>query len=81
MKMALMQTSTLQKANGSEMSLGLQLFVTPWTAARQAPLSMDFPGKNTGVDCHLLLRGILRTQGWNSRLLPVSCIGRRVLYH
>ena len=23
-------------------------FVTPWTVARQAPLSMDFPGKDTG---------------------------------
>ena len=31
------------------------LFVTPWTAAHQAPLSMDFPGKSTGVGCHCLL--------------------------
>ena len=23
-------------------------FATPWTIARQAPLSMDFPGKDTG---------------------------------
>ena len=31
---------------------------TPWTAAYQAPLSMDFPGKSTGVGCHcLLLKG------------------------
>ena len=29
----------------------VQLFVTPWTIARQVPLSMDFPGKNTGVGC------------------------------
>ena len=29
--------------------------VTPWTAAYQAPLSMDFPGKSTGVGCHCLL--------------------------
>ena len=27
--------------------------VTPWTGARQA--TWDFPGKNTGVDCHVLL--------------------------
>ena len=27
----------------------VQLFVTPWTVAHQAPLSMDSPGKNTGV--------------------------------
>ena len=32
-------------------------FVTPWTAAHQAPLSMGFPGKNTGMGCHFLLQG------------------------
>ena len=36
----------------------VQLSVTPWTAAHQAPLSMDFPGKSTGVGCHCLLRMI-----------------------
>ena len=35
----------------------------------QAPLSMDFPGKNTGVGCHFLLQGIFLTQGWNPYLL------------
>ena len=25
------------------------LFATPWTVALQAPLSMGFPGKNTGA--------------------------------
>ena len=30
----------------------VRLLVTPWTAAYQAPLSMDSPGKNTGVGCH-----------------------------
>ena len=29
----------------------------------------DFPGKNTGVDCHFLLQGIFLTQGWNPCLL------------
>ena len=33
-----------------------RLFATPWTAAYQAPLSMDFPGKSTGVGCHCLLQ-------------------------
>ena len=32
----------------------VQLFVTLRTIARQAPLSMDSPGKNTGVGCHIL---------------------------
>ena len=27
----------------------VQLFVTPWTVAHQAPLSMGFSGKNSGV--------------------------------
>ena len=31
--------------------------------ACQAPLSMGFPSKNTRVDCHFLLQGILLTQG------------------
>ena len=34
----------------------VQLCVTPWTAAHQAPLSWDSPGKNTGVGCHFLLQ-------------------------
>ena len=29
--------------------------VTPWTVAHQAPLSMEFLGKNTGVSCHCQL--------------------------
>ena len=31
--------------------------VTPWTVARQAPLSMGFPRKNTGVGCISFSRG------------------------
>ena len=38
------------------------LLATPWTVARQAPLSRDSPGKNTGVGCHSL-QGMLQTQG------------------
>ena len=43
--------------------------LTPWTVAHQAPLSMGFPGKNTGVGCHALLQGIFPTQGSNLYLL------------
>ena len=45
------------------------VFVTPWTVTHQAPLSMESPGKNTGVNCHFLLQGIFPTQGLNLRLL------------
>ena len=53
------------------------LFATPWTVAHQAPLSMGFPSKNTGVGHHFLLQGIFPTQGWNLGLL--HC--RQVPYH
>ena len=33
----------------------VRLVVTTWTAAYQAPPSMGFPGKSTGVGCHRLL--------------------------
>ena len=32
----------------------VRLFATPWTVAYQAPPSMGFPGKSTGVGCHCL---------------------------
>ena len=34
----------------------VQLFVTPWTAAHQAPLSMEFSRKEYRVGCHFLLQ-------------------------
>ena len=56
----------------------VQLFATPWTVTRQAPLSM-----NAGVSCHFLLQGIFPTQGLNLCLLyfqadswPLSYQGR-----
>ena len=53
---------------------------TPWTIARQAPLSMDFSGNNTGVGCHFLLQGIFPTQGSNLHLLPWQ-VGSSPLSH
>ena len=45
-------------------SLGcVQLFATPWTIAHQAPLSMGYLNKNTGVGCHFLLQGDLSDPG------------------
>ena len=48
----------------------VRLFVTPWTAACQAPLRI-------GVGCHARLQGIFPTQGSNPGL--PRC--RRILYH
>ena len=44
------------------------LFVTPWTAVYQAPLSVEFSSKNIGVGCHFLSISF-PTQGSSPRLL------------
>ena len=51
---------------------------TPWTAARQAPLSMGILQARIleGVGCHALLQGIFPTQGSN----PGSPHCRQILY-
>ena len=40
-----------------------RLLETPWSMAPQAPLSMEFSGRNTAVGCHALLQGTSPTQG------------------
>ena len=56
--------------------------VTPQTVSCQAPLSMGFPSKNTGISCHFLLQGIFPTQGsnlsflhWQADYLPLCHLG------
>ena len=39
-------------------------FATPWLL-----YPWDFPGKNTGVGCHFLLKGTFPTQRWSLDLL------------
>ena len=57
----------------------VQLFATPWTVARQAPL-WNSPCKNAGVGCHALLQESFLTQGSNRGLLRLlHC--RWILYH
>ena len=48
----------------------IQLYVTPWTVAHQAPLSMGFPRQEYWRGCHFLLQGIFMTQGLNLHLQP-----------
>ena len=45
-----------------------RLFATPWTAARQSPLSMEF-SRQEYWSIHALLQGIFQTQGLNPHLL------------
>ena len=54
----------------------VQLFATPWTVATRLLCPWDFPGKNTGVECHFLLQGIFPTQGSN-QVFCGSCIACR----
>ena len=51
----------------------------PRTVARQAPRSMRYPGKNTGVGCRFLLQGIFLTHGSNPHLLHLMHC-RQILY-
>ena len=59
------------------------IFSTPWTVARQAPLSMGFfPCKNNGVGFHFLLKENFSIQGsnlhplhWQADSLPLSHLG------
>ena len=57
------------------------LFVTPWTVACQASLSMDSPGKDTGVSCHFILQtnldSILKTRDitFLGKVHVVKCYG------
>ena len=60
---------TLSVAKYDNCSVVSNSFATPWTTAHQAPLSMEFSGKNTGVGSHSLLQGIFPTQRSNSGLL------------
>ena len=47
----------------------VQLFATPWTVVRQAPLSMGFSRQEYWSDSRALLWGIFLTQGSNLCLL------------
>ena len=48
----------------AEVKESVWFFVSPWTVAHQAPLSMGFSGKNTGVGSHALLQGVFQHRDW-----------------
>jgi len=54
------------------------LFVTPWTAAHQVPLSMEFFRQEYWSELLFPPPGNLPNPGDR---IPVSCIGRQILYH
>ena len=48
--------------------MSLQLFLTLWTVACQAPLSLGFSQQEYWSGCRALLQRIFLTQGWNPPL-------------
>ena len=52
----------------------VQLFVTPWAAAHQAPLAMGFSGQEYYSELHAFLQGIFPTQILNLCLLQVDSL-------
>ena len=74
MKMRLLNTKVRVKVKSPQ---SRQTLATPWIIAHQAPKSMEFSGKNTGVGFHFLLQEIFPTQGLNPGL--PHC--RQMLYH
>ena len=55
-------------------------FVTPWTAACQAPLSMGFPRLNTEVGYHALPSGDLSDPGIKPTSLKSTALVDRVFF-
>ena len=61
----------------------VQFFVIPWTVTRRVLCPWDFPGTNTGMDCHFLLQGIfqrwdlclLQLLHWEADSLPLRHLG------
>ena len=58
----------------------VQLYATPWTVARQAPLCIGFSSKNTGWDAVASSRGPFWPRG-GTCVSYISCIIRHVLHH
>ena len=56
------------------------LFVTPWTIARQATLSWDSPGINTGVGCHAILQGDVMYVPIINNIIKSSFTSLKILY-
>ena len=51
----------------------VQLFMSPWSVACQALLSVEFSRQDSGAGCHALFQGIFPTQGLNPHLLHLPC--------
>ena len=59
----------------------VQLFATPGTVARQAPLSMGFSRQEYWSGLPFPSPGDLPNPGIETHVCCISCIGRQILYH
>ena len=59
----------------------VQLFATPWTVARQAPLSMEFSRQEHWSGLPVPTLGYLSDSRIKPTSLCVSCVGRQIIYH
>ena len=63
----------------AELLSHVQLFATLWDCSPLVSSVPDFPGKDTGVGCHVLQQRIFPTQGSNPHFLQLlNC--REILY-
>ena len=67
--------------NCSVQCLVTQVVSIPLLPHGLQPVSLPCPGKNTGVDCHVLLQGIFPTQGSNPGLLHCRLILYQLNHH
>ena len=67
-------------AAAAAVAIVAKLYLTPWTGARQAPLSMGFPRQAYWSAFPFPPPGIFPTQGSNLCLLHLL-LGRQILYH
>ena len=59
----------------------VRLFVAPWTAARQAPLPMEFSRPEYWTGLPFPSPGDLRDPGIEPASLNVFCIGGQIFHH
>ena len=70
-------TSEFSESESVGHSVMSDSFVTPWTVARQAPLSMGFSRQEYWSGCHSLLQG----SSWPRDQTQVSCITSRFFFN
>ena len=75
LKKCFMHTSQFIQNNKDKSLSCVRLFVTPWTGAYQAPLSMRFFRQEYWSGLHVPLQRTFPAQGWNLNLMSPALAG------